>query len=520
MKFFKKRWGKTSALFITIIFFLIVGEKYQDQAFSLHFVDEEETLAIANYVITGDVLYKDLFSNHQPLPYLLSAGVQEVTQPNSIFLLIKRHRESIIVWSAIWSLLLVARFGWPLLLTIIIIELTKIYLLGNVFLAESLVIYPLLYIVSFLMEIRIRTKRELVFIGFCFSLIVSLLAPLWPLSFVLFIWLLLCDGQGERSLSWGKIGTRFLLQIVGMVPVGFAVLYFSSFPDYLIDAIDYNLRYFIPIASHDPTWLVVIKGFTAPLGSFFVENEESATLIIIRMLSILFILCSVVLLSKKSFIVGLGLFVILGLSNLRYVEPGLQMYQGFHLLPWYSILCLSTVLSMRTLLTYPKMKYIKGIAVGVFIITLVVILNYSLEDLFKSRDTANDFYVNYSRQFDMGEAVRILKNETDTLFVVPDEWLVYWQAQIPHASFLLGYYAWMNAVPDLSKEVHRMFNTSPPTYFYCDCNSAYFGLEKYLTLYNRLKKDGNNTNLYVLKGKELTITSEQRQQLDFYNLDL
>ena len=110
-----------------------------------------------------------------------------------------------------------------------------------------------------------------------------------------------------------------------------------------------------------------------------------------------------------------------------------------------------------------------------------------------------------------------MKTPGEKLMVVPDEWLIYWQADIDHASVMVNYYAWMSKVPQIRDPLYQIFAQTPPTYLYCDCKWGYFGLEEYFLRYVKLTRDGQETKLMVLKEKVPTLTKDQKDQLDFYN---
>lgn len=64
---------------------------YQNKAFSIRFVDEEQNFVLGNFVAKKEKLYSDLFANHQPVTFILSGTINSLTDPNSIYLLVKRH---------------------------------------------------------------------------------------------------------------------------------------------------------------------------------------------------------------------------------------------------------------------------------------------------------------------------------------------------------------------------------------------------------------------------------------------
>lgn len=507
---------KLKALYVAIVvvFFLAISSFYQNKVFSPHFVDEEDNFILGKYLLKNEKIYQDLFSHHQPLAYVFSAGIQEAIDPNSIYLLIKRHREAIIAWSFLWSVLLVVRFGLPLLLTITTFELTKIYLFGNLFLSESLAVYPLLYLTSFVIfkhnQLNSKSVYEYLFIGICVGLIIFLLSPLWPLVGVL-VFLIFW-----RMLNLKKI----FLSAIGFGTIALLILPFISIPDYINDAYLINFHHYIPQASEESWFATFIKALFSPIIALKTYISDSKILMIMKVLSGVFLINLLLLIIRRKITLLLIVVFVLGISNIRFVEPGLQYYSGFHILPWFLLLIFfSLYLSLDNFWHY-KNRWVKLILVILILSLFISALVTANKSLFTKRDMATDFYINYSRQFDFGRAVNIMKSDGDTLFVVPDEWLIYWQGDIDHATKMINYYAWMTYVPQLNEIVETNFQTSPPTFFYCDCVGSYFGLEKYWNLYTPVKKDGKETKLLILKEKLQYVTKSQKEELKYYNFTL
>src|SRR3989338_10370801 len=146
--------------FILLLFvYLFMG--YENKIFSFNFVDEEDNMAIGQFLLRGEKLYSDIYTNHLPVTYIMSSVVQKFTQPNSLPMLVKRHRESVLVWSFIWTIFLILRFGPLWILSIIPYELTKHLLIGNIFLAESFAVFPSIYLTSLaLQKSRIISTKE------------------------------------------------------------------------------------------------------------------------------------------------------------------------------------------------------------------------------------------------------------------------------------------------------------------------------------------------------------------------
>jgi hypothetical protein len=502
-----KRFVRIYLLIFVLVFLIITGFAYQNKALSLHFVDEENNFFLGKQLLVGDKLYSEQFSNHQPLAPIVSSAIQGVTEPNSIFLLVKRHREFVILYSAVWSAFLVLRFGWPLLLFVIIYELNKIFLLGNLFLAEALIIYPFVYIMSFvLFKAGGPQWPELVLLGASFALIFFLLAPLWPLIFLLFLALLFQSKKRFTTLKFVSIGA---------LPILIISFLFSSIPDYFYQSIFINLKYF-PIATFALTPISLLKSFFAPLLSFFVSGEQGRhTLTITQALSLFLLINIFLLLRKRKFYLVISLIFILFLSNLRYIEPGQEFYRGFHLLPWFSVLILLVVITNVYVFQNYYQNIIRFSLAIFFIVILGLSFNNARMNLFKKSDMTHDLYVNYSRQFSIGEAIKITssgdrQNNQETLFVMPDEWLIYWQSGLKPPTKLNVWFGWMNNVPDLNREFNSMWSHNKPTYFYCDCDSIN------VVGYKEIIKHGKPSRLYVLVPKLQTLTREQISQLNFY----
>ncbi|MDQ5954286.1 MAG: hypothetical protein QG583_214 [Patescibacteria group bacterium] len=514
MKNFLKVHSKKINIIIFFSFLCILGflsYSYQNKVFFMSFVDEQDNIILGTYLLLHEKLYSDLFSHHQPLGYILSAGIQYVTDPNSLYLLIKRHREVVIAWSLMWSILLYFRFGNKVILSILIYELTKIYIFGNLFLAESLSVYPLMY-VAFLYFLKKPplTFKEFFFLGICVSFIILQLAPVWPVTILLTVLIFI-------KFNFIKEKFRIFSFILGSIPLLFISLFFLSPYHYFFNTFYINFLFYIPITSDSSFIVGAVKSFLSPLIALFTSDNANAMTWVIKSISLAFLFSSAILLRFKKYnSVVLGV-VILALANIRYVSPGSEIYTGFHILPWFALfIVITTHLSFDALtLVSHQIKRI-GLIFILFVIPMLTAVYFSNKILFVHRDIKTDQYINYSSQFDFGEAVRIMKKDGDSLFVVPDEWLLYWQAQIPHASFMVNYYQWMDNVPHLREPVLQMFEKNPPEFFYCvKCQTYSFG--KYTKDYIMVSKNNNPTPLYVLPEIYPSLTNEQKLELEFYN---
>lgn len=495
--------SKIFLLLGSLIFLFITSYYYRERVFSQHFVDEEDNLVLGSYLLKNEKLYKDLFSHHQPLSYILSAGIQKATNPNSIYLLIKRHREAIILWSIIWSVFLITRLGFVFLPFLLIFEVSKFFLFGDMFLSESLVIYPLIYLTSLIFILKIH-PWEYLLVGIILGLCIYLLAPVWPLLFVILIFLIIKEKK-ERLKK-----TNYIFW--GLTLASLLILPFISMREYFFYSIYTNFKYYIPLTSEGNFALGILKSFISPFLSFN-SAISSETGWIIKLLSVTLLFNYIALLkSRQTKIVAL-ILLILGLGNIRFVTPGTQEYNGFHILPWFALLIFTTCVS-----TFLISSKLKKVSFSLLIICVVASFYLSKDKLFIKRDLGRDYYVNYSVQEDMGRAINIMKDKDDKLFVAPDEWLVYWQADIDHRSFLVNYYAWMEKVPYLKDEARTIFDTNPPTFLYT--NRVGTGLEQYYDRYIQVRQFDKPISLFVRPERWKNLSESQKDQLKYFNFEV
>lgn len=500
-------------LSLTAFFLLVTSFFYENKTSYIHFVDEEENFVAGHFLLRGEKLYKDIFANHQPTAHVLSAGVQKVTNPSSIFLLVKRNREFLILWTLLWALFLVYRFGKPALGAVFLIETTKIFLLGNLFLAESLILYPLLYVSGLIYKkIKDLKRTEILFVGAIASFVFFSRSPMWPLLAFMTISLFLI----QKKKSFNKV----LYFLAGFSFVTLLVLPFISVPDYFKEAISLNVNYVLTDQPYETVQFgasTYLKSFIAPILSFTKEIPSNPLLTFVRTISGLYIVSILWLLKKKKYYLSFFMFMIAGVSIIRFIQPGNTFYRGFHNLVWHSQIIFAVTFSLF-LLSKRKGKT-KYLTYFVFSFLFILSLLLSKDELFRLRDKEEDYLVNYSKQVDLREAVNILAEKDDTLFVASDESLVYWESDAQRASRFIFYYSFMETIPYLAQETREVFENSPPTFLHCRCDSLKIPTD-YLSNYQELEKDGSRTNLFVLLSEVEALDEMEKERLDFYRYSL
>lgn len=507
LRLFKKSFNllsdKRILIIALILFFLITSKAYYNHIFFLDFADEEENFLPGKYLLTGKKLYSDMFLQHQPAAYIASAFIQKIVHPQTISALVKTHRISMILWSALWTILLTLRFGLPLLITVFIIELSKISLLGNLFLAESLVVYPLVYIGAYMFFIKKDLLIEYFFVSLLTVFIFYSLLPLWPLIIFISLFFIFRLRNLKRLLVFS--GIFFLAAII--------IFQFASIKDYFYNTIYITLKYYLPLTKHFSGTFSPLHGFIAPILALF-DTKNTHLLWVIKSISLVLLLNLLLLIKYKKIKECLLIIFILGLASIRYVKADTELYGAFHMLPWFSLLTLYVSITSFQIYKQSQSKLVKLFNIFSILFILLVAFFQSKYTLFDIRDQKTDLHVHYSPHYNYSDALKIIKKPNDTLFVVPVNMLVYWNSDIKPVSKYIYFYEWMEKTP-LTEDVKRIFTKNPPDFLYCvDCKKSV--VFSFIDHYHQLKKSGDQSFLYIKKDLFKQISQDQKQKLNFF----
>lgn len=175
------------------------------------------------FLLQGKILYKDIFFNHQPLMAYISAVIQAISRPQTLYQLVFYHRLFVVGLSFVSFLYFVFRYRWVGLGTLVLWESTKYYLFGNRFLAEGLIVYPLLFL-FFLLVLQITKKRvflwEYAVSGIAFWFIVWSREPYIPLACVLYACFLGTAPSAKARLYSGVSALALSLAMLFLFPGG------------------------------------------------------------------------------------------------------------------------------------------------------------------------------------------------------------------------------------------------------------------------------------------------------------
>ena len=188
---------------------------------------------------------------------------------------------------------------------------------------------------------------------------------------------------------------------------------------------------------------------------------------LIRILSIGLLLNLVSLVLHKQSQKALIIFIILGLTSLRYIDPGDTLYGAFHMLPWLSLLILFNFL------TYTKIRMHH---VVIFVLIFLSAISVAKTNLFDYRDPATDFYVHFSPSSDIREAVKILSRSTlQTIWVEPVLYYPHWQTgAVPYTS-MINYYGWMDQTTPMKQDLVGHLSQELPTIVWAETRGVHSG---------------------------------------------
>jgi hypothetical protein len=497
-------------LVILLLFGLIMFRAFKladSRALSFHFVDEEDHIVFADYMNQGYRLYQDLSSNHSPLVYLGSSWIQKIVKPNSIYLLIKTHRLAIFAYSLIWSLLLVWRFEWIGLGFIALFEYLKYFLFGNLFLMESLAVYPAVYLLGIMLKSGLEEKwpgrAESVWLGVCSFLVMFNLLPLWP-------WL-----AGINLVFWLKNKKKFIWQSGTLIILSIFLFTLIPFKAWFKETIYNNYVYALPQLSTTKLPTDWLKLFFFPWLAWVTPNSLQAGFI--RLFSSFWLVLGINWLMKKDKRLGwLAIsYLFLTLANLRVLSPGEVFYGGFHLLPWLGLLIITSFFWFKTLW---KDSQLRWLITGATIIWSGGLLANQSMPYFWQTDPGQEYHINYSTFDNLNFAVKSLAQPGDRLAVLTSESLIYWQTQVKPATRQIVYYAWEHSVPELQREYEAVLSPqakNPPEFVYGGDSGDWFK-----KIYTNLYKDEKATNLFFKKDRLQSVTPSQIEKLNSRNFIL
>ena len=464
---------------------------------------------VAGYFITnGKNLYSEIFFNHQPLMAYFSSFLQAKFHPINIYELILTHRQSIMAFSFIMNMFMTFRFGSLMLVFVLLYEFSKFYIFGDRFLAEGVVVYPLVYMIGLVWQ-KYTTKKiywyDYVLSSIFTWFVIFMREPYILISFVLFLLIFLGKPFSHiKKLSFGL----FILLVVLFLAI-------MPLPDYFFNVVTVNSQILSSeIGENNILGLGALKLFSYPIIIFFggewnIFRYFLVGLDLVFLISFLFLLKS----KEKRWILLIS-FLILGLANVRIVPPGKIFYAAFHMIVWYGLFIATVIFYLKEVFIYKKKLAIHLLTV---LAILFIYIIGSPESFIREKiDPHYEFITNYGKELQVGEVVRLLSKPTDTLYLDGADDLIYWQAKRLSPYKYSWYTSKMLWFPPYRQARIDMFKKNPPDFYYRFCSkkivSDYFLPKAYENDYQNIYSLGKPTCLYVKKSRLETIEKEKWQK--------
>ncbi len=511
----KKLLFRTLLIGLLVPLWIFLRSVYRDRIGAFGCFDDCFNYMGGYFLLHGKHLYSQIFFNHQPIPAYLSALIQYFTKPDGIYLLIYHHRMFIVYFSMIADALLVLRFGLVGFGFALLYESTKGFLFGEHFLAEAMIVYPLVYLLGMSCHSResgnpslIKTgspirsgmteKVDLLLAAIFTWFIVFSREPYVPLALVMFGYLL----WKHRNNKVSKISLGIFL-LLSVITIGL-----HSLPDYFFNIVTVNAS---RPGSEGNFWSMIFY----PVSVFFGGQWNLFRWIEVALAILFWIL---IILHKRSPRRQNGLamtkivllFFFLTLANIRPVSPGAIYYAAFHHLQWYGLFIMSVLLLIGDTL---KTKRFFGI-LGIFgFLGISVWAIFSPQSYLHDKvDRHAEFTTNFDRIFVVGGIVKALSNPNDTLFL--DEWddLIYFQAH-RYSPYKYSWYTSSMSQFVRYRQAHDdMFAKTPPTFYYGKCAKDVAQSFPRMEEYVRLMTSKAPTCVFVLRQKLAEITEGQWKQ--------
>jgi hypothetical protein len=455
----------TILLIVTLIFFIPIFFVYYKESVSFHFIDEYNNFLAGYFLIKGKSLYSQIFFQHQPLMAYISYIIQNILHPDSLYTLVLYHRLAVIFTALLFGLLIVFRFRFVGLSFVIIFELTKYYFFGSTFLAESFIVYPLVYLLGLAWEVL--QKRKIadweILAGAVFTwFVVFMREPYIPTAITLFAILLF----PKRPLRVKLIAALifFLLSISTLVSL--------PLKDYLFELTTVNIAGVAvgEIQRSNLNGMGIISIFIYPLLILIkgmITYIRGIEIILALIFLSVFYVYVVVARKWKN---GLLLLFILGISNLRIEEPGKTFFGAYHMLVWYSLFVMSTLLLVKHFYRAKIHASFRFIITALLIFLIVYLVLPANELLWNKQEKLTVFSYNYGQYYVNGEVIRILADSQTTVFVDGWDSLLYWQADQPISFPFLFYYQSMDNFTKFTDMRAQMFRNNPPEFVYSPCS--------------------------------------------------
>lgn len=498
------------ALFLLLPVYYLLYEIYIPRANAFGCFDDCNNFMRGYFFLHGNPLFSHVFSGHQPLGSYLSALVQFVTNPQSIYELILRHRQFILVFGLLSNILLILRFGPKMIIFTIIFEFSKFYIFGDRFLGDSMIVYLLAYMAGLVLLKAYKRKIyafDYFLAGFFCWFVVFMREAYIPAALFLFLIVL-----WDRPLKKYAVISFVLFSLISLVSI-----FVHDVKEYFFNVVTFNFQINLPaegrLEMFGPRYL---HWFFYPIYIFFYGPINLFKILLIT-INISFLTLFTGLIIKRKLLLAFYIFIFLGLTNIRVVWPGELFYSSFHMVPWYGLVIFVTIF-----LIFEQIKNKKLLYMCIAVISAGFIYMISSPEYFAKEkiDPHTELINNYGHILQQGEVIKSLSKKGDTLFLDASDDMIYWQSGLFSNYKYVWYTSAMPAFEKYTDERLRMFGTNPPDFYreYGSCPKENPAGENYSLPefvkdnYVRLIHDGSKSCIFIHTDKLGEISSEQLEK--------
>ncbi len=496
---------------ISFVFFTFIGYLYYKNAVSFSFIDEYNNFMAGYFLLSGKHLYSQIFFQHNMLMAYLSALIQLYLRPSTLYQLVMDHRLFVLFFSICFDAWLIYRFKYFALLFVIIYELWKYYLFGNLFLAEGIIVYPVVYLLLLNLsainnKMTIRSG-ELFLSGVFTWFILWMREPYVPLALVLYMVLLFLVKKKKETVY----------SLIFIIFMSLIILVTTDVKSYITDVISVNYTSVAvgEIQQSGIAGIGILKIFFYPVLTLIYGNWDILRYFSI-ILSLFFIYLFINLIFKKQYITSIYIILLLGISNIRIEPPGTSYYQAYHMVIWYGLCIAISAYLTKYIYDNSKNRTPLLFVTGIFVLSNLVLIFLPGSYILSNNNRQTIFTTDYGRYYSFQKLINVLSSPHQSLFV--DSWdsLIYWKTSTKVAYPYIFYYPPMNGFRQFQNARTTMFKNDPPSFYY-----EYVGeIHAYSpsipvnlkALYIPVYFDNNITGLYIYKPILNTIRTQQWKQ--------
>ena len=500
---------------LLIPLWIFLRSVYRDRIGAFGCFDDCNNMMGGYFLLAGKRLFSQIFFNHMPSMAFISAAIQHFTKPDSLYMLIYEHRMFLIYFSIIADIILTLRFGVVGFGFAILFESTKGFIFGDRFLAESLIVYPIIYLWGIAWDFLSKKRVSSLEVWLATNLtwfVIFTREPYVPLVLCLFgiiIW-----HVRKTVWVWWGVGLLALMCFVTAVYFGVGDFIYNVFT---VNRLNIDAEGKAVAAQNGGFWSIILY----PI-QIFVEGNWNLFHQIEAMLVLLLTGLGIILVIRtKRYWAAVLFALVLTLSNVRSVIPGSVYYSAFHHIQWYGIVIFTVCALITEVWHHYRIRPIAVVEGSIFLGICVYALVSPQSYIHEHVDRQTEFSTNYSQYYVVGEVVRLLSDPRDTLFLDGSDDLIYWQAKRYSEYPYSLYTGLMPYFPIYTKARSEMLKNRAPVFFYGFCqgkDNAVSSLPvEYQSSYIRLNQSGTPSCIYVRKDKSARITSDQWKSIEQFN---